>query len=98
MKDICSNTTVTVGTANTIVSYDKERIAFSLRNTSTGGQVITVKIGTEGDTVANTGIVLNPNEIVTDSNSEGYPCWAGLIQAVSSAAGGTLAIFERILV
>lgn len=88
------NTSVTVGATSLKVSYAKKRKSFILRNVSTGGQVISLALANNVVAAVNTGIVLNVNDAVVDSNSGNYQCWSGDISAVASAAGGILSINE----
>lgn len=88
------NAQVTVGTSTQNVLKPKPRKVLSLRNSSTGGQVITLQIG-EIAAVLNEGVVLSPGQAWTENTSEGYECWDGSVQAISTAAGGVLSIFER---
>jgi hypothetical protein len=86
---------VTVGATAIEISEPHPRKVIYIRNTSVGGQVITVTFSNNTTAVANSGFVLSPSEYITDSISEGYLPWSGEIRAISSAAGGTLSIFER---
>ena len=70
------------------------RTRFALKNVSTAAQVITISFGQGKTPVAGEGIVLNVGEMVADSDNIGYECFKGEINAIASAAGGTLAIFE----
>ena len=88
------NEQITVGTTSTEIAPARCRSVIFIRNTSTGGQVITVCMGFE-QAVANAGIVLEPGEVFCDSNSEGYICWQGVITAISDTSGGKLSIYER---
>lgn len=65
------------------------------RNTSTGGQVITLTFSDTDVAVAGTGIVLNVGEYIIDSDSENYKCWQGKVSAIASAVGGSLAVMQR---
>ena len=93
------NETVAVGVASIIVSEPRKkeqnpRITILVRNTSAGGQVITVNLGMSV-AVAQQGIVLKPNESYTDTTSEGYQSYQGGISAISDLAAGVLSIMER---
>lgn len=81
--------------AEAIVSYAQKRKSIYIKNTSTGGQTISVVFSNETPATAGIGFVLGVNESLIDSDSEGYKCWSGKIRAISSAIGGTIAIFER---
>lgn len=71
------------------------RTALTFINTSTGGQVITIKWGNQS-TATGSGIVLYAGGSWSESY-DGYfvPSYLD-VWAVSSAAGGTLAIQERV--
>jgi hypothetical protein len=85
----------TINNTSTLVSAAKKRNAISIKNTSTGGQVISIMFSNFLEATDGAGIVLQPNEGFIDSNSEGYKVWTGRIKAISDVAGGTIAIFER---
>lgn len=93
------NEQITIGTTSTNVSLsristEEKYNCRSYRNTSTGGQVITIVMGNQ-QAVAKNGIVLNPNETFSDSSGENYECWQGNINAISDLADGKLSVFER---
>ena len=73
-----------------------ERYVISIVNTSVGGQVISISIGQEA--VAGVGIVLNPSGSWQESVDSAFRPTEKGFWAVSSAAGGTLAIHERIVI
>jgi len=88
---------MTVGTSSTVISTEQtysKRILFSLINISTGGQTISVAFGEEA--VAGQGIVLAPGGSYTESRDPSFNPTNEQINAVSSAAGGTLSTMERI--
>ncbi len=97
LKERVRNEIVAVDTSSVEVCIERDeetkRRVLVLKNTSTGTQVITVSLGVVA--VANTGIVLNVGEILTDSVSEGYIPFQGKISAISSAAAGQLSVMER---
>jgi len=95
-NELSINQTQTIGATSTEISIMKRRLAYSIRNTSTAGQVISIVLSNTQDAVDGVGIILNANESFIDSNSEGYKCWNGSIRAISSAVGGTIAIMERV--
>lgn len=90
------NDVLTVGVTAVQVSPPRpERSRFALKNTSAGAQVITIVFGTGDAPVANSGVVLEPGEMVTDSDSGlGYFCFKGEISAIANLAAGQLSIFE----
>ena len=83
----------TVGTSSVNVLPDQKRVLYSIVNSSTGGQVITLNLGRVA--VAGAGIVLAPGQAWVDSNGEGYECYQGPIQAIASGAGGAASVFAR---
>lgn len=90
---------VAVGTDVVIVSPDMttaERNALILTNTSTGGQVISLAFGAEAK--AGSGIVLSPGGFHSESKDAGFKPTNKSITAISSLAGGTLAVHERMFV
>jgi len=91
---ISRNEKVTVGTTSIQIAPARKRKVILIRNTSSGTQKITICMGFK-QAVEDEGIVLEPGESITDSNSEGYECWQGIITAISDSAGGQLSIFER---
>lgn len=90
------NYATTIGATSIILSQKKHRKSYCLRNISAGGQVISLSFSNETPAIAGSGIVLNVNDALTDSNSGTYKVWSGDIYAVSSAAGGILAVNEVI--
>jgi hypothetical protein len=92
------NTTATIGTSATTVCREQgfDQVLFrSLVNTSTGGQVIYLAFDKEA--VSGEGIALNVGGSVDDSTDGAIMPSNAFISAISSGAGGTLAISERIL-
>lgn len=96
-EELSSNSSVTVGTTSTQVSGDcfQQRSAIVITNTSIGGQIISLSIGQEA--IANAGIQLGPGGVYQDSRDGAYFPSNQQINAISSLAGGTLAVHERIL-
>lgn len=92
--DFSLNTLVIVGTSSVEVLAAFRRRVWMVKNTSTGGQTITLNVG-YGTAVASKGVVLNVGESVLDSTSEGYHAYAGVITAISSAASGQVSVFAR---
>jgi hypothetical protein len=89
------NKSQTIGAANAMVSddmYGATRKMITIVNTSAAAQTISIAIGEEA--VAGSGIVLYP----TGSWSEGtiFAATQKIINVISSAAGGTIAVYERI--
>lgn len=97
-EDNVRDTSASVGTSAVIVApllLTGTRTALTFINTSTGGQVITIKWGNQG-TTTNAGIVLYPGGSWSESY-DGYFVPSRLdVWAVSSAASGTLSIQERV--
>jgi len=88
---------LTVGATSTIIAPARNRSAVSIKNTSTANQIINVIFSNTLPAVSlGAGFQLNVNEAIIDSDSGDYSCWTGRISAISSAAGGTLVIYERI--
>jgi len=85
---------VTVDATSLLISQKQKRKVIYLRNTSLAAQIITIAFDNINAAVAGKGIILAPGEYVLDSSSEGYKAWSGDVKAISSAAGGTLAIME----
>ena len=92
------NDKLTITTTASTISEAKigaQRTFINIVNTSTGGQVITVAVDQEAQ--AGYGIVLNPGGTYTESrDSISYPTNAQFT-AISSGAGGTIAIQERVI-
>ena len=94
------NDSLTVGTSVVQVSQNmtggtNHRVGINLRNSSTGGQTISLAFSDNQQAVANSGIVLAAGQNIADFDSEGYIAWQGNITAIASAAGATLSIYER---
>lgn len=90
------NSSIDVGTDLVEVSRAVpvgKRIEIILTNVSTGTQKITLSIG--GHAASNAGIVLSPGGSWFASEQAGYRVTQEQITAISSAASGILAVFER---
>lgn len=89
-------------TAPDLVSETKEgipteRVRLILVNTSPGAQVI--RIGIESEPTASLGIPLFPGGSVTwNKNSAEFPIMQKRVLALGSAAGGTLSIYEEVVI
>ena len=71
------------------------RTAIVLTNVSNNvADVISVALGGKA-AVAGEGVILAKGASFTDSDSEGYQCYQGNIQAICATANGLLAIMER---
>jgi hypothetical protein len=94
------NVSVSVGTDNVEISSQKnkdtERIFFSIINTSTGGQVISISFTDEAG--AGQGIALSPGGSHSESKDAGFRPTQARICGIASAAGGSLSFSERIVV
>ena len=88
------NDMATIGASSVKIAEAVERQGYTITNTSTGGQTITINLGFNA-AEAGKGIPLSPGQAWVDSDGGGYLCHRGVITAVSSAAGGTVAIMER---
>ena len=100
IQEITRNELVLVGATSIIISdfrnQENPRKTISIRNISTNvNDVITINFG-YNQAVAGAGIVLNPNEAVSDQTlNEYYQCFNGVITGICATANGKLAIFER---
>lgn len=97
-QELIRNAQIAVGTDQVLVSeeqFNTQRTVILVTNTSTGGQKITVS--PSDDAVSGIGIVLQPGGFYQDSQDSGYKPTNKRIMAISSLAGGTLAVHERIL-
>lgn len=96
--ELIRNTKQTIGVTASLVSeeqYGAQRSVIFIVNTSTAGQSITVTPSDEAK--VGEGIVLGPGGYYQDSIDSGYKPTNARITAISSAAGGTIAIHERII-
>jgi hypothetical protein len=93
---ITRNDLVTVGTSSVIISQYPNgvpRRLIYIRNSSTGGQTITISFG-NSVAVALYGVVLAAGESVADQSQEGYQCFQGVVSAVADGANGQVSIYE----
>jgi len=91
------NTTLTIAATSMRISeavYNGQRAVLILKNTSTGGEIISLAIGQQA--VANSGLVLKQGETMTMAKDSGYNPTNQDINAIGSAATATLAIYEEI--
>ena len=98
MAENVRNASQTIGTTALIVSpelLEGERNVIAITNTSTAGQIISISWGSTA--TALTGAVLYPAGSWSESIDTAFRPSQLAIWAVSSAAGGTIAIEERIL-
>jgi len=95
-NELAINKTLTIGAASQEISVPKNRTAYSIRNCSVGGQIVSITLSNTDIAVDNVGIVLTAGQSLVESDSENYECWSGSIRAISSAAGAVLAIMERV--
>lgn len=96
-QELSINKAVTISTTNVVLSEERgndERTFLSIVNTSTGGQVISVAFGQEA--VALSGVVLYPGGVYSESREAGFRMTQHNVTAISSGAGGTVAVSERI--
>jgi hypothetical protein len=99
MGILIRNDTATIGATSTIVLPKRDkgrRVAFTIINTSTGGQTISLAFGDNQAAVSGSGVPLPPTSFYVEDGS-GSPCFDGVVSAISSAAGGTIGIMERVL-
>ena len=99
MEDRQRNVSITVGTTNVVLSEARNttvdrRKSFTAINTSPAAQVINIAFTDESGT--GIGAQLNVGGFVALSEDAGYKPPQGRINAISSAAGGTLAVWETI--
>jgi hypothetical protein len=99
MEDRQRNVSVTVGTTNTVLSEARNtnidrRKSIVITNTSTSAQVINVTFTDESG--AGVGTNLNVGGYLALAEDLGYIPPQGRVNAISSAAGGTVAIWETI--
>ena len=98
MIERISNRSLAVDTTSVTVSdtlYNGKRNVLFISNTSTGGQNITIAVGQEA--TAGQGIIIGPGGFYQDSKGEDYNPTNEEVNAISSAAGGTIAIHERVI-
>ena len=83
------NTTATLSTTSVEilaqVTGAKKRTGFIITSLATGSEKATIAKGNVA-AIANNGIVLLPSLSYYESNSEGYECWQGPVQAVADSA------------
>jgi len=93
------NESVAIGTTSVLISplqaEDTTEI-IAIKNTSTAGQKITLTIGIGTTAVSGAGIVLNPSETYVESTESTFFATYEPISAISDAAGGTIAFYQRI--
>jgi hypothetical protein len=94
-QNYARNEVITVGATQVLISGKKNRKVIYMRNTSVGGQVITIALDNINAVTAGRGIILAPGEFTTESTTQGYKCWNGEIKAIASAAGATLSVMEQ---
>jgi hypothetical protein len=100
MEEIHRNASVTVGTDNTVISEERNPLVnyrkfISIINTSTAGQVINLTFTDEAG--AGNGIQLNVGGYYAESEDTGFTPTNSRICGISSAAGGTVAVAERLI-
>lgn len=92
------NQSQTIDTTSVVVSLEKDnsnfkRKSITIINTSTGGQKVSLAIGSEAGVAQ--GIPLNVGGHWHDSEDGGYKPTQRQITAISDLAGATIAIQER---
>ena len=98
MEDQIRNAVISVGTTPVEVTptlIQGQRTAITLVNTSTGGQTISIQMGEQGS-ITGAGIILYPAGSWSESLDSAFIPTGLAIWAVASAAGGVLAIQDRI--
>jgi hypothetical protein len=99
MVERIRNSTLSVGVTSVKVSnqlYEGQRAVLVLTNTSTGGQVITIQVNEQAQATG-AGIVLYPGGSWSESVDSSFRPSNLEYWAIASAAAGTLAIHERIV-
>ena len=91
--ELTRNDAVTIGTSALNISTSHNRQEIVVTNTSTGGQVISLSFGKTAE--AGAGIVLLPGWAYYATRSEGFRPSSETLSGIASAAGATLAVFER---
>jgi len=100
MSEFTRNAAVTIGL--TVVQLSQrvntgERVEFSIRNNSTGGQLISLFFSDLETATSGAGISLSAGQSITQSHDTGYKPWQGNMTAIADAAGGTVSIYERVV-
>jgi hypothetical protein len=95
-QEYVRNTTVSVGTSSTVIADAQpvQRQDLYIRNSGTGGEIITVHLGF-GTAVANEGIVLENGQAFTMTEASGYQCYSGVVTCISDTASTTVTVMER---
>ena len=93
-EDVSRDASVAVGITSVVLAQPKNRKCLTIQNTSTGLQKITV-VYSRNAAVSGAGKVLEPGDVLTDSDSADYKCYDGQINAISDLADGTVSITER---
>jgi len=99
VRELNRNTSVSVGTSAVVVSeitLPGIRKVLSIINTSTGGQVISLGFGNV-EAANGQGVQLNPSGFYVESQDTGFIVTQDRVSAISDAAGGTLAVMERVI-
>jgi hypothetical protein len=94
-----SSKTQTIGTDSTVISEAKlnsvsERIRLIITNTSVAAQVISISTGNEAK--LGEGITISPGGSISWEKQTNTPIMQLRVAAISSAAGGTLSIYEEV--
>ena len=98
MAESTRNQNQTIGTDSTIISEAKSysyRKIFYVVNISTGGQIIYIAVDDEA-TIGH-GIQLAPGGYYMESMDAGFIPTQSRISAISSIAGGIIAMHERVI-
>jgi len=92
MDDYARNVSLTVGTSAVQISPMRNRSEIVVTNTGTTN--ITLSFG-QPATVAGAGVFLVPYAVYFASTAQGFTVSNQELYAVSSLAGGSVAVFER---
>jgi len=97
MQELQRDDSVAIETHSEVISQEcyQERTFISITNTSTGGQVINLAFGKEAQT--GKGITLYPGGFYNESRDGINQITQKQISGISSLAGGTVSVAERVL-
>lgn len=91
-----SNSTATIGTDSVVISEQKT-IGQRTRLIITNIGATNISVSTGNSATAGSGIMLYPGGSISWERDGTFPIQQDRVFAISSAAGGTLAIYEEVL-
>lgn len=97
-EEATRNESLTIGaTAQTVFRREGsgELLELVLRNSSTGGQTISLTFSDQQVAVDKQGIVLAAGQAYVASRDENYRVWQGSITAIADGAGAVLSVTSR---